>query len=362
MKQAKTAVCIMVIAYGLLVLAAVCKPADDFSISERRKLAQRPEFTVEAVKNGSFMTKTEEYAADQFPFRDGFRSVKALFSLGIMQNNDTNGIYYKNGYLAKMEYPMDERSIQRAADVFEKINSNLLAGTNVRSYLCVIPDKNYVLAEEEQLSMDYDVFIGKMEAEASFLTPVSIKENIQASDFYKTDTHWKQEEIIDIAAKLAENMDVPFWGEFEYKEAETPFYGVYYGQAALPIEPDRLTYCTNEVLDACRVYDYENDKEIPLYDLSKTTGRDPYEMFLGGNISLAVIDSPKALSSKELVVFGDSFARSLLPLFAESYAKITLIDIRYLPSTAVGNYVTFSEQDVLFLYSTSVLNNSITLK
>jgi len=51
-----------------------------------------------------------------------------------------------------------------------------------------------------------------------------------------------------------------------------------------------------------------------------------------------------------------------LPLLAESYAKITLIDIRYLPSAMVGNYVTFTNQDVLFLYSTSVLNNSITLK
>ena len=60
MKQAKITVCIIAIAYGILVLLAVCKPSDDFSASERRKLAQRPELTITTVKNGTFMSKTEE--------------------------------------------------------------------------------------------------------------------------------------------------------------------------------------------------------------------------------------------------------------------------------------------------------------
>ena len=341
---------------------ALIKPADEFSVSERRKLAQKPQLSIESIKNGSFMKKTEEYATDQFPFREGFRATKALFSLNVLQSKDTNGIYYKEGYLAEMEYPMDEASIERASGIFQNIYDSYLEGTAAKAYLCVIPDKNYVLAEETYLSMDYDVFIQRMEEAVPLLIPVSVKEYIQVSDFYKTDTHWKQEKIIDIAAKLAVTMEVPFSGNFEYKEVEAPFYGVYYGQAALPVKPDTITYCTSEILDACTVYDYENNKEITLHDLSKTTGRDPYEMFLGGNVSLITIDSPSANSTKELVVFGDSFSRSLLPLLAESYAKITLIDIRYLPSAMVGNYVTFTNQDVLFLYSTSVLNNSITLK
>ena len=46
----------------------------------------------------------------------------------------------------------------------------------------------------------------------------------------------------------------------------------------------------------------------------------------------------------------------------EDYAKITLVDIRYLPVERIGNYIDFKDQDVLFLYSTSVLNHSETLK
>ena len=62
------------------------------------------------------------------------------------------------------------------------------------------------------------------------------------------------------------------------------------------------------------------------------------------------------------MIFRDSFGSSIAPLFAESYSKITLVDIRYLPSEMVGRFVTFDNQDVLFLYSTPVLNNSVTMK
>ena len=60
------------------------------------------------------------------------------------------------------------------------------------------------------------------------------------------------------------------------------------------------------------------------------------------------IENTESLSAKELIVFGDSFSRSLLPLLAESYQKITLVDIRYLPSEYIRNYVEFEGQDVLF--------------
>ena len=51
-----------------------------------------------------------------------------------------------------------------------------------------------------------------------------------------------------------------------------------------------------------------------------------------------------------------------MPLLVEDYAKITLVDIRYIYSGVLGNYIEFEDQDVLFLYSTLVLNNSETLK
>ena len=59
----------------------------------------------------------------------------------------------------------------------------------------------------------------------------------------------------------------------------------------------------------------------------------------------------------------DSFGSAISPLFLEGYSKITLIDLRYVASQLLPEFVTFHEnQDVLFLYSTSLLNSGMLLK
>ena len=257
---------------------------------------------------------------------------------------------------------MDEQSILNATMVFQNLYGLYMQDTEVKPYLAVIPDKNYFMADKGVLAMDYKEFMEKVHKQTPLFNSVSITEYLELSDYYRTDTHWKQEKIIDVAAALAEEMNVPFEDTFTVNRADVPFYGVYYGQAGLQLLPDEISFCTSDILDNCVVYDYEHDKEIPLYNKEALVGRDPYEMFLGGNISLATIENEDALSDKELVVFGDSFSRSLLPLLAGSYQKITLLDIRYLSASQVGKYVAFTDQDVLFLFSTSVINNSVTLK
>lgn len=362
-KNSRIAVLATSVVYVLIVLLCFLKPADAYSNSERRALAQMPAFSREKLWSGDYIRETEEYVVDQFPLRDEFRSLKSYFSLGVMQKQDTHDIYVKDGYLCAMEYPMDETSLDRAANVFESIYKKQINGTDAKAYFAIVPDKNYFLADNDTvLSMDYNVFFEKMHEKTDFLQPIDIADTLVLEDYYKTDTHWKQEEIIDVAAVLAESMDVPFKDDFTVKKTNVPFYGVYYGQAGLKLPADDISYCTSDVLENCYVYDYENDKEILLYDLNQADGRDPYEMFLGGNVSLVTIENDDALSEKELVVFGDSFSRSLLPLLAGSYQNITLYDIRYLPSAYIEKYIEFSGQDVLFLYSTSVLNNSIVLK
>lgn len=85
--------------------------------------------------------------------------------------------------------------------------------------------------------------------------------------------------------------------------------------------------------------------------MEKGAGNDPYELFLSGSISLLSIENPNAETDRELIVFRDSFGSSLAPLLAEGYAKITLADIRYLPSSQMGKLLDFTDTDVLFLYS-----------
>ena len=96
--------------------------------------------------------------------------------------------------------------------------------------------------------------------------------------------------------------------------------------------------------------------------MKKANGKDAYEFFLSGNQPLVKISNPENKNGKKLIVFRDSFASSLMPLMAQGYSEITMIDLRYMNSQFLDQFVDFSESQVLFIYSTNLLNNSTSMK
>jgi len=370
------------------------KEADAFSDSERRELAKLPKFSVENIMDGSFMEDFEAYTLDQFPLRDLFRRLKAKTVFEVFGQKDNNDIYIADGYASKMEYPLSKPMLDHAANRFEFLYETYLQDAE-DIYFAIVPDKNYFLAEQNgYLALDYEELIGYMKEKTDYMTYIDLTEHLELEDYYYTDTHWRQENLVDVADLLLSEMGarVPekkepagtdakkdvdgtgenssdeksasFETEYTVNQLETPFYGVYYGQAALPMEPDTLKYLTSEMLADCVVYSYDTGTpvEIPMYDMEKAAGKDPYEMFLSGTRPILTIENPYVDNGEELIVFRDSFGSSLVPLLMKGYEKITVLDIRYVNSAMLGQFVEFDDQDVLFLYSTMLLNSSLALK
>ena len=349
---------------GLAVLAWV-KPAGDISTAERRPLHQMPQVNKDTLLSGSFAEDFESYATDQFPGRDLFRQIKALFHYNVAGRLDNNGIYVEDGYAAKLEYPLNTESVDHAISRFQWIHQKFLSGSNCKVYCAVVPDKGYYLAADNGYpAMDYSTLFSKMKNGLSFATYVDLTDCLAADDYYHTDTHWRQEKLIPAATRLCQAMGVtpPKAEDYSVTPLKQPFYGVYYGQAALPMAPDTLYLMQSDLLKNCTVKDYETGKNIPVYNLEKAEGGDPYEVYLSGPKTLLQISNPSAKTDRELIVFRDSFGSSMVPLLVQDYKTVTLVDIRYMDSWLLDRYLTFGDQDVLFLYSTLVLNNSSQLK
>lgn len=345
-----------------LTLASWLLPSRDFSDSERRKLAQRPALSLEVISDGSFMTGFEKYTLNQFPLRNQFRTLKAYTIYHVFGQLDNHDIYIKDGYAAKLEYPLHTDSLEHATDQFEYIYEKYLMDKKMDIYLSIVPDKSYFLAEKYgYLSMDYKELCHIMQNSMDYANYIDITKTLDITDYYKTDTHWRQEKLPETAAVLAESMGASISGNYTEYALDLPFYGVYYGQSALPLPPETLYYLSNDVLDSCIVTNHEDQTIGGIYNMEKKSGKDPYEIFLSGPRSLITIENPNCKSNRELIIFRDSFGSSIAPLLAEGYAKITLVDIRYLRADLLDRFIEFKNQDVLFLYSTSVLNHSETL-
>lgn len=344
-----------------LVLAvwAWLSPADTHSASERRALAQFPELSWGQLMGGKFMSEFESYTLDQFPMRDSFRGLKAQVHYNLLWQQDNNGIYLSQGHAAKLEYPLNEASVDHALKVFQKVYDKYLQNSQV--YLAVVPDKGYYLTETGNYpAMDYDALFEKMKTGMPYASYVNLTDTLEMEDYYRTDTHWRQEALLHTATTVCRAMDaaVPTPRDYTATAADVPFYGVYYGQAALPMEPDTLYTMESELLKSCRVFNYETGQYGIVYDRTKLAGDDLYEVFLSGPVSLLTIENPQATTDRELILFRDSFGSAIAPLLVQGYKTVTLVDIRYISSAMLDRFIDFHGQDVLFLYSTLVLNNS----
>ncbi len=259
---------------------------------------------------------------------------------------------------------LDERMLNYAAMEMQHIYDKYLKNSAGKIYFSVIPDKNYYLAEANGYpAMDYDKMISYICDKTSYMEYIDIFDTLSIDDYYRTDSHWRQECLSDTVMQLADEMGVGTFAEYETKILDVPFYGSYSDDYSGSVEPDTVQYMTNDVLEQCIVTSYSTGAEMPaaLYDFEKAKTR-PYDLFLAGTQAIITIENPKATTDKELVLFRDSFGSSIAPLLMNGYKKITLVDVRYILSDALGEYIDFEDQDVLFLYSTTLLNNSTSMK
>lgn len=260
--------------------------------------------------------------------------------------------------MSKIDSTYNDKAVANALRKITSVYDTYIKGTNAKAYYAIIPDKNYFLAEKHGYPVyDYKKMYGDMRNGLSDLQYIELRDYLTIDDYYYTDLHWKQENIIDVARAISKMMGVTLNKNYSVVTLETPLSSTYYGELSDYIKNEPFSYLNAEYFNACTAYDHENQKQIPIYDLELANSEISYDMFLSGALSVITLENPKAETNKELVIFRDSFGSSIAPLFLEGYKKITLLDIRYLNENMIGQFVTFENQDVLFLYNTTVLNN-----
>lgn len=331
-----------------------------YSDTERRALAQKPNFSAEALMDGSYQSKLETYLLEQFPLRDDFRSVKTLMNLHLWQMKDTNGYYYADGHLMELDVQLNESQIDFA---IKKFNGILEKHPQIaKAYYAVVPDKNYFLAEQNGYeALDYAKLFAQMQTVEA--EKIELTDSLTLSDYYRTDSHWRQERLEKVVQSLCAAMGVESAPQDSYtRHTLEGFAGVYADHTAYPFLRETLCYLENDVIRNATVsrLDEFTGRWTPMqmYDTDGFHNADPYDLFLSGAQPLITIENPSASNDKHLILIRDSFSSSLAPLLTGSYAKITLVDLRYIASSYLDAYVDFEGADVLFLFSTTLLNSA----
>ena len=352
MKNKIITIVFLIIIIGLGFISIVAKD-NLLSTFERRKLAQ---FPTKIDKN--FTSKLDDYLLDQFVFRNKLINLNSFINRKVLNKIDNNDVYVVRDNIYDKTYPLDEKQVTNFSKKVNYIINNYCDNSNV--YYSVIPDKSKFLFHGKYLKLDYTKLYNLVIINTNGKY-IDITRNLDIEDYYRTDIHWKQENLSDVVKDLVTSMGKEF-KQVDYKKyTYDNFYGASYSKAGTNIKPDVLTYLYNEDMKNISVKHLEYG-EKNIYDTEKLTSLDSYDVFLSGASSFIEIENKNVTDDSKLIIFRDSFASSIIPLLTPYYNKITVVDLRYMDFNYAKANLDFENSDVLFLYSTLIINNGDILK
>ncbi|MDD7182484.1 DHHW family protein [Peptostreptococcus porci] len=361
-----------VLSVGFVVLLFVVMflniitPTSKTSIAENRELQQRPSMSLSRLLDGKFASEYTKFLSDQFINRDGLIKIKAKFDL-MTGKKEINGVYIaKNDYLMEGFKRSDDNStLSKLSEINKFTNNNtglkvsmMLVPNKVEIYSNLLPKSNPNNSQKEYVNFVKKNLDSKIKVVELFDVFEKNKNNIDL--YFKTDHHWTTDGAYLAYVEYCKALNLEPINEnmLERNLASDSFKGsLYYKNGAEIGFPDELYLYLNKNEDKPVLVKYYDDlKKVPsLYDVSKLQGRDPYEVFTGGNHTQIKIRT-NIDTKRKLLVVKDSYANAMLPFLVNNFSEITVVDLRYFTGSLQDVIQNNELTDVLFLNNINTFN------
>lgn len=283
-----------------------------YSEWEKRMLAQKPQWELESVLDGSYETAYEEWLTDQFPARDWWVGLKTRCEI-LLGKKEIGGIYLgKDGYL------FSDQTQTADWDRLERLMTEQYSEEKVSRIH--VPAAGSVLTEKLPYPLSFParkdaVWKNLYDHRSEFI-------------YYRTDHHWTMRGAWYAYEAWAEEQGlVPIPLEsMEQSVLKEDFLGTHYGRLHYAVQPDIMEFFDPGV-ECSVVYDLGDSGQTGLYRYDLLGSEDAYRFFLDGNHPVVQISTEQG--GGHLAVLKDSFANCLIPFLTLHYGKITVVDPRY---------------------------------
>lgn len=330
----------------------------EYSESENRMLAQKPEFSVANLTSGKYMKDMEDYVTDQFFIRDKWINLKVLEDLALGKR-ESNGVYIgKKDHLMEIPTAPNQKALDNNLDAISNFSAS---HPDINTVMSLVPNAAYI----------YDQFLPKnapvrdqekdikyvMNAVSTSLNFVDLTKTMSSHKeeeiYYKTDHHWTTlgaryafdalSTALGIEGSTQEYNIYPVTHSFQGTLASKSGYDKALDTIEIYVPQGVNTECVVNFID-------EGKKTVSVYDSAALKNKDKYEVFFGGNHARVDISTPME-EKKNLLLFKDSYANCFIPFLIPYYRNIIVIDPRYfyddIESLISDNEIT----DILFLYN-----------
>lgn len=329
----------------------------EFSENENRSLAQKPELSWNALKDGSYLSDLSSYLADQFPGRDMWLSVN-LGMHKLLGAKESGGVYLgADNYLLQVPGDPNEAQLSRNLAAMEEFAERYPELNVVAS---IVP--NAVTVIEENLPpnapvRDQKEDLRQIKGKLRGVKFVDVTDTLEAHDdeqlYYRTDHHWTSLAAAYSFGKLASSFEItpPTLSSYGRYVVSTTFEGTLASKSGSHKAQDTVEiFVPKTDIEYFVEYPDSSDRVCSMYKAEALDTKDHYTVFFGGNYSRVDITTT-ADTERCLLVFKDSYANCMLQFLYPYFDHITMIDPRYYYDNVAQVISSESITDVLYLYN-----------
>lgn len=348
--------CLLASMILLITLFGLIAKDRTFSENENRNLAQKPELSWTAVKDGSYLSDLSTYYADQFPGRDSWLSIQ-LWLNRALGSREAGGVYLcKDDYLMQVPGDANEEYLEKNLKAMEAFAK---AYPSVNMVATVAPNAVTVHADKLPKNApvrDQRADLERLDAALSKVNFVDVTEKLCENSaeqmFYRTDHHWTSLAAAYAFEEIAPALDLqaPALSSYTRYLVSATFEGTLSSKSGSHKARDKVELFVPNTQVEYFVQRPDTEAVCSMYHREALSAKDHYTVFFGGNYPIIEI-STTAETGKNLLVFKDSYANCFIQFLYPYFENITIVDPRYYYDNVEMVMNSGGITDVLFLYN-----------
>lgn len=330
-----------------------------YSESENRILASKPHLSEESVISGEYMEQYEAYVNDQFVSRDIWIRLKTGMDI-LLQRKEINGVYLaEDDYLIEQHLPEDfpQEKIDKRLELL-----NNLVEAYPQTKVMLVPTADNILTEklpDFAPYFDQRAFLQQVKDAIGEEKVIDMFPTLEAHAgekiYYRTDHHWTTLGAYYGYEEFTKAYDFPTrrYLDGEMQMVTDSFLGTLQSKLNLPMEGEEIHIFPGTLKEEYQVtYDLSKQADT-FYEEKYLDGKNKYSYFLDDNHAIIEIERETFLR-KNLFIIKDSYANTMIPMLANHYKRVYVIDPRYFNGNLLEYMQSCDEygnMDVLVLYN-----------
>lgn len=338
-----------------LTVAFFVLPKSDYSVNEKRVLAEFETPTFEELSNGELSVAVDNYFADHFPFRDLFVGINSYYNIA---NGTTGagGFYHgKDGYLIAAPTNGTLENVKQNVIDFEQFAKE----NKLKADMIIVPTTGYIMSDKlPAVHKEYKdgQWLNEAKSVAGSMNFIDVLTPFKAAAkdtqlYYKTDHHLTSAGSFELYKTYAKAKGITPIENYRVEKV-SGFYGTAYSSGGYWLtQPDDVELWHNDSLNVTVEIQGVNENTVSnsIFFKERLNEPDKYPVFFDGVHSYEKITNKDAKGGK-LLLIKDSYAHCFVGFLAQHYSEIHMIDLRSYRGNLSKLITDNGLNEVLFLY------------